>query len=119
MTKLTKDDMHLMRATLSNIENVDEDPYYILIHADKYINQEERMKEILEGQKSLDLLEFINAANYQHTAQYSVTPSGNFCIQMTALSPYERIAFGTFFEFFNREVSYVGKVPNAGKIFGF
>ena len=67
----------------------------------------------------LDLLEFINAANYQHTAQYSVTPSGNFCIQMTALSPYERIAFGTFFEFFNREVSYVGKVPNAGKIFGF
>ena len=60
MTKLTKDDMHLMRATLSNIENVDEDPYYILIHADKYINQEERMKEILEEQKSLELLEFIN-----------------------------------------------------------
>lgn len=44
---LTKSDYHLMRATLTTIENVDEDPYYVLIHADKYKNQEKRMEQIL------------------------------------------------------------------------
>jgi len=58
MTKhsISKDDMHLIRATLSNIENVDEDPYYILIHADTHKNQEERMSQIINGLKALEIL---------------------------------------------------------------
>ena len=76
-------------------------------------------EHVRDSSNRLVLLEFINDANLQHTAQYSITKSGNVCIQMTALCPYERVAFGTFFEFFNKEVSSIGKLPNAGKIFGF
>lgn len=54
---LTKNDFHLMRATLTTIENIDEDPYYVLIHADSHKNQEKRMEDILIAVKLKDRLE--------------------------------------------------------------
>lgn len=67
----------------------------------------------------LELLEFVNIANYEGLARYFVSDDGNFYIQMILFSPYEGTTFGNFIDLFNSEVAVVGKLPNAEKIFRF
>jgi len=73
------------------------------------------VREVL--QKALELLEFLNIANYNGLARYFVSDDGNFYIQMILFSPYEGTTFGNFIDLFNSEVAVVGKLPNAKKIF--
>lgn len=75
------------------------------------------VREVL--QKALELLEFLNIANYNGLARYFVSDDGNFYIQMILFSPYEATTFGNFIDLFNSEVAVVGKLPNAEKIFRF
>ncbi len=65
----------------------------------------------------LELLEFVNIANYKGLARYFVSDDCNFCIQMFLFSPYEATSFGNFIDLFNSEVVGVGKLPNSEKIF--
>ena len=67
----------------------------------------------------LELLEFLNIANYNGLARYFVSDDGNFYIQMILFSPYEGTTFRNFIDLFNSEVAVVGKLPNAEKIFRF
>jgi hypothetical protein len=67
----------------------------------------------------LELLEFVNMANYVGLARYFVSDSGNFYLQMLLFCPYEGTTFGNFIDLFNSEVAGVGKLPNAEKIFRF
>ena len=65
----------------------------------------------------LELLEYCNNANRTTCAQYSISDAGMLYIQLFLPSPYERIAFGKFFDLFMGEQSKIMTFPNAGKIF--
>ncbi|MDE1828598.1 MAG: hypothetical protein KGH65_05560 [Candidatus Micrarchaeota archaeon] len=86
---LTKNDFHLMRATLTTIENIDEDPYYVLIHADSHKNQEKRMEDILIAVKLKDrlerLIEFYKSSSDGWNPKYATINAENVLKQLQRL----------------------------------
>ena len=67
----------------------------------------------------LELLEFVNMANYDGLGRYFVSDSGTFYLQMLLFCPYEGVTFGNLIDLFNSEVVAVGELPNSEKIFRF